>query len=470
MTPDWEALLAPRSIAVVGASPQREKFSGRILLNLRLSGFSGTLWAVNPKYEEVDGVPSFPSVKDLPQPPDLLLVAIPAQGAVEAAEEGARLGARAAVILSGGFAETGPQGKALQERLLALTPAMTLYGPNCPGLWQVKKGLVYSFSEDFRPDMLRPGPIGLITQGGALGRTLLDAMEEGLGFSSWFSTGNEVHLEAADFLAFFSKDPDTQVVAMILEGLRDPEAFLSAAKEALSRGKELLALPVGVTAPGLKGVRRHTGKDRPRPEDLSFWLQEGGVKEVGDLEELLSSLRLFQAYPRRAQGGLAILSFSGGTGALLADAAFRAGVPLSRLAPSTQEALASFLPSFGSYQNPLDLTTAVLGDPQLLIRALQVVAADPEVGFILVPLPHRLDRVDAIISQEIMAAKPHLPKPLGVIAPSPSFPREKAFSLYDGKVPLFRHIPSAMKALSLWFQKEAPSSPHLLEVKSVEPR
>lgn len=468
MTADWDALLSPRSIAVVGASPQREKFSGRILHNLRLSGFSGTLFAVNPKYREVDGVPSFPSVTDLPLAPDLLLVAIPARGAVEAVEEGARRGVRAAVILSGGFAETGPEGQALQERLSSLSPAMTLYGPNCPGLWQVQKGLVYSFSEDFRPEILRPGPIGLITQGGALGRTVLDAMEEGLGFSYWFSTGNEAHLEAADFLRFLAGDRETRLVAMILEGLKNPKAFLQAAKEAKAQGKELLALPVGVTEPGLSGVRKHTGKDRPRPEELSFWLKEGGVLEVADLEELLSALRLFQAYPQREKGGLAILSFSGGTGALLADAAHREGVPLSCLSSRTQDALASFLPSFGSYRNPVDLTTAVLGDPELLLRALHVVAEDPEVAFILVPLPHRLDRVDAIISQEIMAAKPLLPKPLGVIAPSPSFPREAAFTLYDGTVPLFRHIPSAMKALSLWFQRENP--PSHLEVKRVEPR
>jgi acyl-CoA synthetase (NDP forming) len=460
---DLRPLLRPRGIAVVGASADPGRFSGRIVPALLACGYGGGIYPVNPRRAEVAGRPCFPSLREVPEPCDLAIVAVPAAHVPEVVAQAAGRGVGAALVMSGGFEELGPgsDGARRAEALRAAAgiapgrrPRVRVYGPNCPGLWQIRDGLVYTFSAQFDPRGLRPGPVGLVTQGGALGRAVLDAMELGLGFSYWFSTGNEADLQAADFVAWLASDPGTRVLAAILEGIRDRARWQQAVARCRAAGKPLVVLRIGRSEAGARAAAAHTGVPWAGPR-ADGELDEPGCVPVDDVDELIDLAWLFAAYPEPpGEGrGIGVCTFSGGAGGLLADQAAAAGAPLPALAPATVAALRATLPEIGSAANPADLTTAVFEDPDLGRRALEALAADPAVGVLAFPLPHRHDAFDAEMAHRLVDLAPRLGKPLVVVAPSPTFDREEAAAiLRQAGVPVFASVRRAALACARWLR------------------
>ena len=448
---DLLPLLRPRGIAVVGASVDAGKFSTRLIPSLVACGYAGVIYPVNPRYTEVAGLPCHASVADLPGPCDLVIIAVPAGRVAGVVADAARQGVRAAIILSAGFAEVGGQGASRTAELRALAGPMRIYGPNCPGLWQIRDGLVYTFSAQFAPEALRAGPIGLVTQGGALGRTVLDAMATGLGFSYWFSTGNEADLDAADFVSFLADDAQTHTVALIVEGWRDGRRFLRAVARCRQAGKPVVVLKIGRTAAGGRAAAAHTGASNGSGPVAAAALRRAGCICVEDVDELTGVLRLLARHGQPGPGGLGICSFSGGAGGLLADLAQDAGVDVPPLDPATGTALADLLPDIASVANPTDLTTAVLQDPALARRALELLLADPAFAAVLFPLPHRLDAFDARMAAHLAEVAAQSAKPAAVVALSPVFPEEEAaHTLQDAGVIVFPSARLAVRALSGW--------------------
>jgi hypothetical protein len=293
--------------------------------------------------------------------------------------------------------------------------------------------------------------VGLVSQGGALGRTVLDAMATGLGFSYWFSTGNEAGLDLADFVAFLATDPGTRVVAVIAEGWRDGRRFLRAAARCRQAGKPVLVLKIGRTPAGGGAARAHTGARNGDAALTTALLRRAGCSLVGDIAELTELARLAARSPLPASGGLGICSFSGGAGGLLADLAQDSGVPLPGLAPGTAAALGALLPEIAAIGNPTDLTTAALADPGLVGRALAIMAADPGIAALAFPLPHRLDGFDAALAPVLASTAASMDKPLGVIAMSPTFAEEPAARLLrQAGVQVFTSAPLAIRALADW--------------------
>lgn len=450
---DLEPLLHPRGIAVVGASAEPGKFSTRLVPTLQACGYRGGIYPVNPRAAEVAGLPCYARLQDVPEPCDLAIVAVPARSVVDVVADAVRRGVGAAIILSAGFDEVGDEGAARAEALRALAGRIRIYGPNCPGLWQVRDGLVYTFSAQFHPGMLRAGPVGLVTQGGAMGRAVLDAMDTGLGFSFWFSTGNECDLEAGDFLAFLAEDPETHVLAVIAEGWRDGRRFLRAVERCRWAGKPVLLLKIGRTGPGGRAARGHTGLPNGDAAIAKSLLRRAGCTLVEDVDELTELARLAAAAPPPTGGGLGICSFSGGAGGLLADLAEASGIPLPALTAETRGGLAAILPDIAAVGNPTDLTTAALAEPALIEQALRLMARDPGVSALAFPLPHRLDAFDAALAPRLVATAAALDKPLAVIAMSPMFPQEDAAAiLRAGGVQVFPSARLAIATLARWFR------------------
>lgn len=446
-------LLQPRGIAIVGASGERGKFSSRLIPSLRACGYRGGLYPVNPRYDELDGLPCYPSLGAVPSPCDLAIVAVPARHVVGVVAEAAQRGVGAAVILSSGFEEVGPAGAARAAELRAAAGPVRLYGPNCPGLWQVRAGLVYTFSAQFTPGMLRPGPVGLVTQGGALGRTVLDAMPAGVGFSYWFSTGNEADLDAADFVSFLADDPGTRTVALVLEGWRDGRRFLRAVARCRAAGKPVLVLKIGRTAVGGAAAHAHTGAVNGSGAVAAEALRRAGCVCPRDLDELIHLLQLVARHPAPGPGGLGICTFSGGAGGLLADLATEEGLDVPALSAASAAALRQLLPDLAAVGNPTDLTTAVLADPALARRALEVMAADPALAAVLFPLPHRHDDFDRAVAPHLCAVAAAADKPVGVVALSPQFPEEAAADLLrQGGVTVFPSAHQAVRAMGAWLR------------------
>ena len=473
--PSLEALaplLRPAGIAVIGASADRGRFSGRLVPSLLASGYPGGIYPVNPRYTEVAGLPCFADVVDVPRPCDLVIVAVPARLVPGVLAAAAARGVRAAVVLSAGFGEiAGEQGGQRAAALQALRSQLRIYGPNCPGLWQIADGLVYTFSAQFDPAQLRSGPIGLVTQGGALGRAILDGMQAGLGFTYWFSTGNEADLEISDFVALLADEPRTGVVAVLAEGFRDGRRFLRALARCAQAGKPVVMLKIGRSAAGAAAAAGHTASAQGCPALADALLRRAGCLLVEDVDELADLAGLLARHPRPGGPGLGICTFSGGAGVLLADLCAAAGAPLPALRPATVAALDALLPEIATIGNPTDLTTAVLEDPALARRALEVLAADPGLDLLLFDLPHRLDAFDAALAVELVAAA-GAGKPLAVVAHSPVFDREAAAGiLREAGIPVFGSARRAASAAARWLGYGAAlgGPPYLPEAASTGP-
>lgn len=472
---ELQPLLRPRGIAVVGASADPGKFSARIVPALMACGYQGGVYPINPRYGEIAGRPCYARLGDVPGPCDLAIVVVPARAVPEVVREAGACGVRAAIVLSAGFDELGGEGLARAEALRAAAAAggVRLYGPNCPGLWQVRDGLVYTFSSHFEPEMLRPGPVGLVTQGGALGRAVLDAMETGLGFSFWFSTGNEADLDAADFVALLAEDAQTRVVAAVVEGFRDGRRFLEAAARCRRAGKPVVVLKIGGSAAGARAAVGHTAAPNGDPVVAEAALRAAGCVLVGDVGELVDALQLLARYPvgtaATADLGIGVCTFSGGAGGLLADRAAAAGALLPELGTATTAALRDALPEIAAVGNPTDLTTAIFEDPDLACRALEIMAGDPALGLLLFPLPHRHETFDVVIARRLGELAPRLRLPLAVVAISPVFDREAAAAvLQDAGVPVLPSAGRAALAAARWLEAAgrlpAPAPPTSPEV------
>lgn len=387
-TSDLSYLIHPRSIALVGASDRAGSIGERTLTNLvRHSRFDGELYLINPGKSEIMGRRCWPSVTALPATPDVAVVVVPASGVLAVLEECADRGVRFAVILSSGFGETGAEGEREQQRMKALAErsGMRLYGPNCPGLTNVNAQLGMTFSPSFPHDLVK-GPIGLATQGGGLGRNVMQAMERGIGIGLWASTGNEVDLQVADFIHYMADAPDIKVIATLLEGIKDGARFAAAVQRAAANGKPVVALKVGRSEYGRRAAQSHTASLTGSAEVNSAVFRQLGVIEVNDIDELVDTAWLLSRALPAGRDALAIYCSSGGTSALTADAVGAEGLTLAQFDARTTGTLRATLPDYAAIGNPVDTTAAVLSDATLIEKTLGAVASDPNVGLVVVPI------------------------------------------------------------------------------------
>lgn len=385
---DLSRLINPRSIALVGASDREGGIGERTLTNLLThSKFGGDVYLVNPTKPEIRGLRCWPSVAALPATPDVAVVAVPASGVLTVIEECAARGVAFAVILSSGFGEAGAEGEREQQRMkeIAARSGLRLYGPNCPGLTNVNGRLGLTFSPSFPHDLVK-GPIGLATQGGGLGRNVMQAMERGIGIGLWASTGNEVDLQVADFIHYMADAPDIKVIVTLLEGIKDGPKFVAAVQRAAANGKPVIGLKVGKSEYGRRAAQSHTASLTGSAEVNSAVFRQFGVIEVDDIDELVDTAWLFARAMPGAQEALGIYCSSGGTAALAADAVGSAGLTLAAFTPETTAVLRAKLPDYAAIGNPVDTTAMVLSDKTVVETTLGCVANDANLGLTIVPI------------------------------------------------------------------------------------
>jgi len=386
---DLTHLFLPRSIALVGASARPDSVGGRTLENLtRVSDFKGDLYLVNPSRDEIGGMRCYPSVESLPAAPDVVIITVPAQSAIEALESAAACGVPFAIILSSGFGEADEEGARAEAQLCEIVQrtGIRVYGPNCPGLNNINARLGMSFSPAFRHD-LHPGPIGLATQGGGLGRTFMQAMERGIGVGMWASSGNQADLEVSDFIHYMADAPDIKVIVTLIEGFKSGRKFVAAVRHAARMGKPVVALKVGKSAYGIRSAQSHTASMTGSAEINSAVLRQFGVIEVDDIDELVDTAWLLARRLPAGDEKLVVYASSGGAATLAADKVGSAGLELAEFAPETLRRLRALLPSYMPVSNPVDVGTEIFTRPRLVDDSLQVVVEDPSVGLVLYPYP-----------------------------------------------------------------------------------
>jgi acetyltransferase len=390
-----QAFLHPRSVVVVGASPNLDSVSGRPLKYLRDHGFQGDIYLVNPKYTEVAGLPCYPSVRAIPRPADLAIIGVAARHCLGIVEDCVAAKVRAAVIFAGGFAETGAAGAELQEKLAALARGggVRLCGPNCLGITSLPARLAATFSPALdEKSYFRGGSAVLVTQSGAVGFGLYTMCQDaGLGLRYVVSVGNEIDLTSTEVIDWVLDDPEVRVVLCYLETIRDQEYFARVAEKARSLRKPIVVIKVGKSKIGAAAALVHTASAVGNDADYASLFQKTGVVRATDLDHLIDLGLVFDRLARSqndlpAAGNAVIVATSGGAGILMADKWEESGFPLARLDAETRAALAQIVPAFGSTLNPVDVTGQVVNEPTLVQKCLETVAQAAEVNLIFLML------------------------------------------------------------------------------------
>ena len=376
----WHA----RSIAVIGASDRTGGLGRLPVENLLRYGYDGALFPVRPDGEPVAGLPSYPSVHGCPGPVELAMIMVRAERTAAAVDDCIAAGVRLAIICSSGFAETGPAGAALQDDLVARarTGGLRLLGPNCIGAVGVTRGQVASFSPLFTGagTQLVDGSIAFVSQSGALGYGAVSlAFERGLGLGWIANTGNEADLTALEVMAEIAEGTDCTGLLGYVERLDDLVTLRRLAKA----GKPVALLKAGRSTAGQQAAVSHTGALATADRVADAALRQLGIVRADDVEELLDLGDAF-AQPRRPRGPrVAVLTTSGGSGILAADAIEARGLELAALGEDSLALLDQIVPAFGAIANPVDVTATVMSDPALFDRALEVVVGDPDVDAVI---------------------------------------------------------------------------------------
>jgi acetate---CoA ligase (ADP-forming) len=380
-------LLEPNSIAVVGATDRLDSYAGNLLRNLERWGFDGPVWGVNPKRQEVLGRQCVPSLSDLPEPVDAVVVAIPAAGVPAVVAEAGARGCGGAVVLSAGFGEI-EAGRELEDELrtAAAQHSLPLCGPNCNGIMAVASKAAM-WGDSVAP--MKPGGVAMVSQSGNVAVNALGS-QRGIGYHTIVSTGNQTVLDASDWLEAVAALEGVRSVALFLEADGDGARLAEALARCAERDVGVAVLKVGESDAGARAASAHTGAVAGDQRVFRALVTEAGGAWASDPHEMLELARTL-AEPRarpRGDGGLAILTCSGGDSGVAADEAQRVGASLPELAPATRDRLAELLPEAATIGNPLDYTALIWGQTDLLREIVATVGDDPGIDQLLMLYDH----------------------------------------------------------------------------------
>jgi acyl-CoA synthetase (NDP forming) len=375
-----DILLKPRSIAVIGASADATKTAGRPVAYLQKHGYAGAIYPVNPRADTVGGLPCYADIDALPEVPDVALVLLAPDRAIDAVAALSRRGTAAAIVLASGFGEVGELGVRRQQALKAAAGPMRLLGPNTIGLVNLTDRIMLCASGALEMEALQAGGIAVVSQsGGILGSLLSRASASGLGFSKLVSTGNEADLDVADFIDSLADDPSTRVIALYMEGLRNPEKFRRAALKAAQADKPLVIYKVGRSEAGARSAASHTGALAGADQVYDALFHQVGAIRAQTFADLLD-IPAALATRRTLRGKrIAILTSTGGAGTLVADSLGVAGFETPPPGPDTAAKLRELQQNDQIVldRNPIDVTLAGL-QPQLLRDTIATLLASPD--------------------------------------------------------------------------------------------
>jgi len=377
-----DTFFSPNSIAIIGASRDDKKIPGLLLTFLRRNGFAGGIYPINPSYDSIGDLRCYPSIAAIGTPVDLAIVIIPARAVLGALQECAAAGARNAIVISSGFAEEGGESAGVQAEIaeLAKRTGMRISGPNAEGFYNEPQRIAATFSPtvDVKPDAPRllasPRRVGIIAQSGGIGFAIYNrAKAMGVAVSNVISTGNESDLAAGEFLDYMAQDANTDVILMFIEGIRDPEMFVSAARCAAEAGKPVIVSKVGRSGAGERAAASHTASMAGWTAAYDAVFAKYGFIVSNDLDEAVAIAAAFATAPMPRGDRVAIVTVSGGAGAWVADTLAAEGLQIPELPASLQSQVRALIPSYGSPRNPVDITAQAVhsGGLQKVVELLE---------------------------------------------------------------------------------------------------
>ncbi len=371
-------LFAPRSVAVLGASSDPTRISGRPLAYMRAQGFQGALYPINPNRAEVQGLKAYPSIADLPETPDVAIVAIAAEIAENSISELAARGVKAAVMFTAGFAEMDETGEAAQHRMVAAARkhGMRILGPNCLGVFDARTAYYATFSSSFDSGWPVPGRIGIASQSGAYGTHLYTlARNRGIGASLCIMTGNEADVTVGECIGWLAESPDVDVIAVYAEGIREAPGLIAAFEAARAAKKPIVMQKVGRSELGGKAAKSHTASIAGDDAVTEAVMAEFGVVRARNSEEMLDIAHTATRRIYPARNTLGVITVSGGAGVLMSDVADSVGLPMPEMPVETQKVLRDLVP-FCAPRNPVDATAQVSNNVELIETFTEAMVKD----------------------------------------------------------------------------------------------
>jgi acetyl coenzyme A synthetase (ADP forming)-like protein len=445
-----EKLFNPASVAIVGATPKEGKV-GRAILENFINRFHGRIYPVNPSYSEVLGLKCYKSISELPETPDLVVIAIPAPGVPAVLREAAARGVSAAIVISGGFRETGtPEGERLERELedISRTYGIRIVGPNCIGIYDNWSGVdTYFVSKMKRPPR---GYVGFISQSGAFAAALMDWMAyHNLGVSRAISYGNKVDVDDVDLLDYLGEDDKTRVILIYIEGLKPGRGrkFIEVAKKVVKK-KPILVYKAGKTSRGSLAAASHTAAMAGEYGVYRAAFKQAGVIEVESFDEMMDAVRIFLHQPSMRGNRVYILTDAGGIGVMLTDALTSVGLEVPRTPSDLKEELKRILPPHCIVENPIDLTGDT--DDERYIRVLDVLVEKPYVDAIVVVALPQVPGIKGTFVDHIVKLKSEYEKTIVALTIGSEASLEVARRLEENSVTVFEspeRLAKALKAL-----------------------
>jgi acetyl coenzyme A synthetase (ADP forming)-like protein len=437
----------PKTVAIIGASREPHKLGNIIFTNFINSGFKGKVYPINPKAEEIAGVKCYPNIEAVPESIDLAVVAVPAEVVPQVMRECVAKDARAAVIISGGFGETGPDGKKREDELRRIIKDsdIRVMGPNCIGIWDGHTKVDTLF---FPPDRLnrpREGSISFISQSGASGAAVLDwAAAQGIGMNKFVSYGNMIDVNEIDLLEYLKDDPMTSVIMMYLEQTADGRRLMEVAKR-ITPKKPIIALKAGSTEAGARAALSHTGALAGSDQVYDAAFKQSGIVRAYSFDELLDRAFALALQPPAKGDRIAIITNGGGLGVMLADDITHQKINVAKFNPETTNALRQKFPARVSIGNPIDLTGDANEDSYE--TALNLVLADRNVDGAVVIILFQLQTIEEGIVDVIAKANKKYEKPITVCAFGGGFAKKCAKKLQFEKIPCYPTPDRAAEAM-----------------------
>ncbi|MES2563171.1 MAG: CoA-binding protein, partial [Pseudomonadota bacterium] len=452
MRTDLERLFNPRAIAIIGASQDFITISGQPFNHLQSHGYQGKLYPVNPRYSEIGGVKCYASLADVPETPDLVLIVVAASRVTEMLRQCGAKGVPYVIIFSSGFSEVGGGGIDLQQELMQIAREHNIgvVGPNCQGLINVADRVYAGFGSIFNSDY-DPGPVSMVSQSGGFGFSVLNlcSKEGGLGFRQMVTTGNEIGISTLDFIDYFIRDPQTDIIAGYVEGMKDAHRLIDVGDRALRAGKPILMWKVGNTEQGQRAAASHTANLGGAMALYRAAFKQKGIIQVDDIQDVVDYGRAFRCGRLPRGNRLAIITISGGAGILMTDEIVAGGMQLAQLAPATLGKLREVIPSFGSLLNPVDVTAAIFNDLTLVNRTLQAIIEDPGVDAIAMAMASLQGTLADTIAAEIAEVAKTTDKPLFLAWSARDVLAQDAYARLDAaRIPHYKSPVRCAKALA----------------------
>lgn len=440
-------------MAVIGASTDPRKFGGFPIHYCSTQGYKGRLFPVNPNVELVQGIPSYPSVCDIPFSVDCAVISVPADRAEAAVKECTSAGVKFGVMFSAGYAEAGRQGKIFQDRLLniARLGGMRLLGPNCMGVFNRVANFYGTFTSAFEhfngEGFPRAGRTSIVSQSGAIGIHLMVLLRDrGVGTGKWVTTGNQADINIADCLFWLADDPETDVIVVYLEGVPDAAAFIAALKKADLEGKPVLILKAGTTNRGARAAQSHTASLAGTDAVFDGALRQFGAIRANSMEDLATLAAVFDAGIRPKSENLGVVTISGGAGALMADAADNSGLKMPDLTIRQQQKLLNIVP-FCSPINPMDTAGPGMIDMEIPLRFIDIALESKKYDSLALFLTHigLLDRHWEKLSTGLIDRASLNPETLIVLSATAT--RERQLSMAQAGIPILVEPIAGIRAI-----------------------